>query len=117
MGHSAYTEAASPVVALAKKANWMNAHNVRFRSPYAAQDKSSLKASQIQIGKDRDNMIKINYLSTLFVGIDVSSKSNVACAIDFDENTYIKSSFKNNQPGAEELHWDDFNMYADPSQS
>lgn len=48
-------------------------------------------------------MIKINYLSTLFVGIDVSSKSNVVCAIDFDENKYIKSSFKNNQPGADEL--------------
>ena len=48
-------------------------------------------------------MIKINYMSTLFVGIDVSSKSNVVCAIDFDENKYISSSFQNNQPGAEEL--------------
>ena len=28
-------------------------------------------------------MIKINYLSTLFVGIDVSSKSNVIYAMDF----------------------------------
>ena len=27
-------------------------------------------------------MIKINYMSTLFVGIDVSSKSNVVCAMD-----------------------------------
>lgn len=48
-------------------------------------------------------MIKINYMSTLFVGIDVSSKSNVVCAMDFDENKYLSSSFKNNQPGAEEL--------------
>lgn len=48
-------------------------------------------------------MIKINYMSTLFVGIDVSSKSNVVCAMDFDENQYISSSFKNNQPGADEL--------------
>ena len=48
-------------------------------------------------------MIKINYMSTLFVGIDVSSKSNVVCAMDFDENQYIASSFKNNQPGADEL--------------
>lgn len=37
-------------------------------------------------------MIKINYMSTLFVDIDVSSKSNVVCAIDFDENRYIASS-------------------------
>lgn len=42
-------------------------------------------------------------MSTLFVGIDVSSKSNVVCAMDFDENKYTSSSFKNNQPEAEEL--------------
>lgn len=48
-------------------------------------------------------MIKINYLSTLFVGIDVSSKSNVVFAMDFDENKFISSSFRNNQPGADKL--------------
>ena len=48
-------------------------------------------------------MIKINYMSTLFVGIDVSSKSNVVYAMDFDENKYICSSFSNNQPGADKL--------------
>lgn len=48
-------------------------------------------------------MIKINYISTLFVGIDVSSKSNVLYAMDFDGNKYISPSFKNNQPGTEEL--------------
>lgn len=48
-------------------------------------------------------MIKINYISTLFVGIDVSSKSNVVYAMDFDENKYIASSFGNNQPGADQL--------------
>ena len=48
-------------------------------------------------------MIKINYMSTLFVGIDVSSKSNVVYAMDFDENKYIDASFGNNQPGADEL--------------
>ena len=48
-------------------------------------------------------MIKINSMSTLFVGIDVSSKSNVVYAMDFDENKYIASSFSNNQPGADEL--------------
>ena len=48
-------------------------------------------------------MVKINYMSTLFVGIDVSSKSNAVCAIDFEENKYFSSSFSNNQPGAEKL--------------
>lgn len=48
-------------------------------------------------------MIKINYMSTLFVGIDVSSRSNVVYAMDFDENKYIGSSFSNNQPGADKL--------------
>ena len=55
------------------------------------------------VGKERDIMSKINYMSTLFVGIDVSSKSNVVCAIDFDQNKYISSSFRNSQAGAEEL--------------
>jgi len=39
-------------------------------------------------------------LSTLFVGIDVSSKNNEICAIDFDETRYLRTSFSNNQPGA-----------------
>ena len=43
-------------------------------------------------------MLKINYMSTLFVGIDVSSKYNVVYAMDFEENKYIASSFGNNQP-------------------
>ena len=48
-------------------------------------------------------MLKINYMSTLFVGIDVSSKSNAVYAMDFEENKYISSSFGNNQPGADGL--------------
>ena len=48
-------------------------------------------------------MLKINYMSTLFVGIDVSSKSNEVYAMDFDENKYISSPFGNNQPGADAL--------------
>ncbi len=48
-------------------------------------------------------MLKINYMSILFVGIDVSLKSNAINAMDFWENKYISSSFGNNQPGADEL--------------
>lgn len=48
-------------------------------------------------------MLKINYMSTLFVGIDVSSKSNRVYAMDFEENRYLSASFGNNQPGADEL--------------
>ena len=46
-------------------------------------------------------MIKINQLSTLFVGIDVSSRSNVVYAMDFEKNKAFSSSFGNNQPCAE----------------
>ena len=42
-------------------------------------------------------------LSTLFVGIDVDSKFNVVCAIDFDEERYLEDSFTNNHPGAVSL--------------
>lgn len=48
-------------------------------------------------------MLKINYISTLFVDIDVSSKSNMIYAMDFDENEYVSSAFGNNQPRADEL--------------
>lgn len=48
-------------------------------------------------------MIKINPLSTLYVGIDVSSKSNVVYAMDFEQHKLISGSFFNNQPGAEQL--------------
>lgn len=85
MAHSANTEAASQAVAPAKNADWVHAYYARLRSLYNAQDSPSLKASQILNGKERDNMIKSKHMSTLFVGIDVSSKSNVVCEIDFDE--------------------------------
>ena len=48
-------------------------------------------------------MLKINNMSTLFVGIDVSSKTNSVYAMDFEENKYLSTSFGNNQRGADEL--------------
>ena len=48
-------------------------------------------------------MLKINYMSTLFVGIDVSSKTNAVNAMDLEENKYLSSPFDNNQPGADKL--------------
>jgi transposase len=39
-------------------------------------------------------------LSTLFVGIDVSSKTNSFCALDFSANSLIYKTISNNQPGA-----------------
>jgi transposase len=43
---------------------------------------------------------KINFLSTLFVGIDVSLRSNVICAIDFDSTKHLQFSVPNNHTGA-----------------
>lgn len=48
-------------------------------------------------------MLKIDFMSTLFVGIDVSFKSNIVYAMDFHRNKYISSAFSNNKPGAEKL--------------
>ncbi len=44
--------------------------------------------------------MKNNFLSTLFVGIDVSSKTNVLCALDFQGNKLLNLKATNNQPGA-----------------
>lgn len=47
--------------------------------------------------------MKNNILSTLFVGIDVSSKTNVLCALDFSGNKLLNLKALNNQPGAESI--------------
>lgn len=62
-----------------------------------------LQVPQIHDRKGGDIMLKINPLSTLYVGIDVSSKSNYVCALDFYKNKFFNTPFTNNQPGAEEL--------------
>ena len=62
----------------------------------SAQDKPLASGSTNPDRLGGDIVIKINYMSTLFVGIDVSSKSNVVYAMDFEENRYISSSFGNN---------------------
>lgn len=49
-------------------------------------------------------MIKLNkLLSTLFVGIDVSSKTNSFCALDFTGTKWLRGTVSNNQPGANKL--------------
>lgn len=42
-------------------------------------------------------------LSTLFVGIDVSLKSNELCALNFYSDILLRLKTSNNQPGSEEL--------------
>ena len=46
---------------------------------------------------------KTDYLTTLFVGIDVSSKTNTVCAIDFSSNHLLNVVVPNNQPGSDKL--------------
>ena len=46
----------------------------------------------------------IDYLSTLFVGIDIASRTNVVSAIDFNQNYLIKwKSVPNTQSGTDEM--------------
>jgi transposase len=47
--------------------------------------------------------MKNNTLKTLFVGIDVSSTTNVLCALDFSGNKLLNLKALNNQPGAESI--------------
>ncbi|QAT61294.1 IS110 family transposase [Acidilutibacter cellobiosedens] len=49
------------------------------------------------------DLMKNNILSTLYVGIDVSSKTNVLCALDFEGNKLLNLKALNNQPGAESI--------------
>lgn len=47
--------------------------------------------------------MKTQVLSTLFVGIDVSSKTNAVCAIDFHGNHLLEFSVSNDLPGADTI--------------
>jgi hypothetical protein len=47
------------------------------------------------------DLMKNNILKTLFVGIDVSSKINVLCALDFQGNKFLNLEALINQPDAE----------------
>jgi transposase len=49
------------------------------------------------------DLVKNNFMSTLFVGIDVSSKTNVLCALDFQGDKLLNLKALNNQPGAESI--------------
>ena len=49
-------------------------------------------------------MKKTDYLSTLFVGIDIGSRTNVVSAIDFSQEYFIRmKAIPNAQGGAEQL--------------
>ena len=48
-------------------------------------------------------MKKTDLLSTLFVGIDVSSRENVVCAIDYEAQKLLRFSVQNNHPGGVEM--------------
>lgn len=48
-------------------------------------------------------MLKINYLSTLFIGIEVSDRTNSVYAIDFHSNRLFSLTVPNNHPGATSL--------------
>ena len=79
MAHSANTEFLSPAEAPARKAGRVHAHCARLRSPYAAQDKPFTSGSTNPDRKGCDILLKINYMSTLFVGIDV--RSEIECGL------------------------------------
>ena len=48
-------------------------------------------------------MKNINVLTTLFVGIDVSARTNVCLAMDFNSNVLLRLDVTNNQIGADTL--------------
>ena len=49
-------------------------------------------------------MKKIDYLTTLFVGIDIGSRTNVISAIDFNQEYFIRMKpVPNSQGGSENL--------------
>lgn len=73
---------------------------MRGFSQYLRLGYSFLKFLKNLTRKGGDFVKKIDFLSTLFVGIDVSSSSNVVCAIDFSSTKHLQFSVSNNHIGA-----------------
>lgn len=48
-------------------------------------------------------MKKSDYLSTLFVGIDVSARENVVCVLNFEQEKLLQFAVANAQSGADEI--------------
>lgn len=48
-------------------------------------------------------MKKSEYLSTLFVGIDVSARENVICALNFEQDKLLQFAAPNSQSGADDI--------------
>lgn len=46
------------------------------------------------------------FLTTLFVGIDVSARENVVCALNFEQDRLLRFSVPNAQSGADEIAFD-----------
>lgn len=68
-----------------------------------AKIRISLLLIVLQLTMKGDDNMKNKILPTLFVGIDVSSKTNVLCALDFQGNKLLNLKASNNNPGAESM--------------
>lgn len=80
----------------------MNANNARLQLA-SKIGISPLKIVPHYFSMKGGDFVKNNVLSTLFVGIDVSSKINVLCALDFQGNKLLNLKALNNQPGAKSI--------------
>src|SRR5690554_4329174 len=80
----------------------MNANSARLQSATKIGI-SLLLIVQPYLTTKGGDLVKNNFMSTLFVGIDVSSKTNVLCALDFQGNKLLNLKALNNQPGAESI--------------
>lgn len=80
----------------------MNANSARLQS--AAKFRISLLLIvQSYLTTKGGDFVKTKFMSTLFIGIDVSSKTNVLCALDFGGNKLLSLKSLNNQPGTESI--------------
>ena len=79
----------------------MNANSARLK--LVAKIRISLLLIVLLFHTKGGDVMNNNILSTLFVGIDVSSKTNVLCALDFQGNKLLKLKASNNNPGAESM--------------
>lgn len=77
----------------------MNADSAR--SQLASKIRISLFLIVLLFQMKGGDLVKNNLTQTLFVGIDVSSKTNVLCALDFSGNKLLNLKATNNKPGAE----------------
>jgi len=100
---NAYSNAASPTSSpLSRVFLARECYNARFQRPLRLGSAFGLSSTRYPSRKGGDT-VKESITSTLYLGLDVSARQNVLCALDFSGDKLLTMKDSNDHPGAENI--------------